>query len=159
MPRGTTQVVTRGASNDWCQMCRYEVRGGRASVRGDGWTNQMVTRGTGVCQSENHLQHCPKSRALAVSIELVVDELVDGLLVSLEVDIRCHECQLLYLSFSSEKGSKVCKDSRRSSGTRDNQHDYALLIAKDSKGCSCQALVGVYRNRHTGYLSVTIMTS
>ncbi|GKF88050.1 hypothetical protein Tco_0258927, partial [Tanacetum coccineum] len=24
MPRGTTQVVTRGASNDWCQMCRYE---------------------------------------------------------------------------------------------------------------------------------------
>ncbi|GKE79916.1 hypothetical protein Tco_1549916, partial [Tanacetum coccineum] len=29
MPRGTTQVVTRGASNDWCQMCRYEVRGTR----------------------------------------------------------------------------------------------------------------------------------
>ncbi|GJZ93861.1 RNA-directed DNA polymerase, eukaryota [Tanacetum coccineum] len=29
MPRGTTQVVTRGASNHWCQMCRYEVRGGR----------------------------------------------------------------------------------------------------------------------------------
>ncbi|GKG31361.1 hypothetical protein Tco_0423849, partial [Tanacetum coccineum] len=24
MPRGTTQVVTRGASNDWCQMCKYE---------------------------------------------------------------------------------------------------------------------------------------
>ncbi|GKF67820.1 hypothetical protein Tco_0197499, partial [Tanacetum coccineum] len=24
MPRGTTQVVTRDASNDWCQMCRYE---------------------------------------------------------------------------------------------------------------------------------------
>ncbi|GJU67815.1 hypothetical protein Tco_1254074 [Tanacetum coccineum] len=34
MPCGTTQEVTRGASNDWCQMCRYEVRGGRASVRG-----------------------------------------------------------------------------------------------------------------------------
>ncbi|GJU79753.1 hypothetical protein Tco_1282118 [Tanacetum coccineum] len=76
MPRGTTQVVTRGASNDWCQMCRYEVRGGRASVRGtvavrgvstrqyevlfrwrldqsacDTW-HWRVTRGTGVCQSE-----------------------------------------------------------------------------------------------------------
>ncbi|GKG31208.1 hypothetical protein Tco_0423696, partial [Tanacetum coccineum] len=24
MPRGTTQVVTRGASNHWCQMCKYE---------------------------------------------------------------------------------------------------------------------------------------
>ncbi|GKG16107.1 hypothetical protein Tco_0358430, partial [Tanacetum coccineum] len=24
MPRGTTQVVTHGASNDWCQMYRYE---------------------------------------------------------------------------------------------------------------------------------------
>ncbi|GJZ93637.1 hypothetical protein Tco_0665840 [Tanacetum coccineum] len=33
MPRGTTQVVTRGASNDWCQMCRYEVRG-TVAVRG-----------------------------------------------------------------------------------------------------------------------------
>ncbi|GJR92008.1 hypothetical protein Tco_0216019 [Tanacetum coccineum] len=35
MPHGTTQVVTRGASNH----C-------------GGWTNQRVTRGTGVCQSE-----------------------------------------------------------------------------------------------------------
>ncbi|GKC44380.1 hypothetical protein Tco_1062102, partial [Tanacetum coccineum] len=34
MPCGTTQVVTRDASNDWCQMCRYVVRCGRASVRG-----------------------------------------------------------------------------------------------------------------------------
>ncbi|GKG31346.1 hypothetical protein Tco_0423834, partial [Tanacetum coccineum] len=41
MPRGTTQRVTRGASNDWCQ-----------TVAGGGWTNQRVTRGTGVCQSE-----------------------------------------------------------------------------------------------------------
>ncbi|GJQ91588.1 reverse transcriptase domain-containing protein [Tanacetum coccineum] len=31
---------TWALSNDWCQMS------------GDGWTNQMVTRGTGVCQSE-----------------------------------------------------------------------------------------------------------
>ncbi|GKF89420.1 hypothetical protein Tco_0263383, partial [Tanacetum coccineum] len=43
MPRGTTQVVTRGASND----CASDVQ-----VRGDGWTNQRVTRGTGVCQYE-----------------------------------------------------------------------------------------------------------
>ncbi|GKB43428.1 hypothetical protein Tco_0888370 [Tanacetum coccineum] len=48
MPRGTTPVVTRGASNDWCQMCRWRldqserdtwhwrvsVRGVRVSVRG-----------------------------------------------------------------------------------------------------------------------------
>ncbi|GKF48251.1 hypothetical protein Tco_0141502, partial [Tanacetum coccineum] len=32
MPRGTTQRVTRGASNDWCQMYRYEVAD--TSVRG-----------------------------------------------------------------------------------------------------------------------------
>ncbi|GKG06085.1 hypothetical protein Tco_0326171, partial [Tanacetum coccineum] len=32
MPRGTTQVVTRGASNHCMQ--RWQVRGGRASVRG-----------------------------------------------------------------------------------------------------------------------------
>ncbi|GKF30671.1 hypothetical protein Tco_0100469 [Tanacetum coccineum] len=34
MPRGTTQVVTRDASNDWCQMCRYEqsVRGRRVPI-------------------------------------------------------------------------------------------------------------------------------
>ncbi|GKA64207.1 hypothetical protein Tco_0763813 [Tanacetum coccineum] len=38
MPRGTTQVVTRGASNDWCA--------GTVAVRGDSWTNQRVTRGT-----------------------------------------------------------------------------------------------------------------
>ncbi|GJS43952.1 transposase, Ptta/En/Spm, transposase, Tnp1/En/Spm-like protein [Tanacetum coccineum] len=38
MPRGTTQVVTRGASNDWCA--------GTVAVRGGGWTNQRVTRGT-----------------------------------------------------------------------------------------------------------------
>ncbi|GKA15651.1 hypothetical protein Tco_0695398 [Tanacetum coccineum] len=47
MPRGTTQVVTRGASNDWCQMCRYEVRGGRASVRGT-----VAVRGVSTRQSE-----------------------------------------------------------------------------------------------------------
>ncbi|GKA02738.1 hypothetical protein Tco_0675519 [Tanacetum coccineum] len=56
MPRGTTQVVTRGASNDWCQMCRYEsevsVHVSTRYCSGDGWTNQMVTRGTGVCQYE-----------------------------------------------------------------------------------------------------------
>ncbi|GKA83897.1 hypothetical protein Tco_0805492 [Tanacetum coccineum] len=44
MPRGTTQVVTRGASNDWCQMCRYEVRGGRASVRGTVAVRGVSTR-------------------------------------------------------------------------------------------------------------------
>ncbi|GKF42188.1 hypothetical protein Tco_0125530 [Tanacetum coccineum] len=44
MPRGTTQVVTRGASNDWCA--------GTVAVRGGGLTNQSVTRGTGVCQYE-----------------------------------------------------------------------------------------------------------
>ncbi|GKE97748.1 hypothetical protein Tco_0021099, partial [Tanacetum coccineum] len=43
MPRGTTQVVTRGASNDWCQTVQ---------VAGGGWTNKKVTRGTGVCQYE-----------------------------------------------------------------------------------------------------------
>ncbi|GKE68589.1 hypothetical protein Tco_1526661, partial [Tanacetum coccineum] len=44
MPRGTTQVVTRGASNDWCQMCRYEVRGGRVSVRGTVAVRGVSTR-------------------------------------------------------------------------------------------------------------------
>ncbi|GKE37942.1 hypothetical protein Tco_1461347, partial [Tanacetum coccineum] len=59
MPRGTTQVVTRGASNNCVSDCiggRYEVRGTvHVSTRycsGGGWTNQRVTRGTGVCQSE-----------------------------------------------------------------------------------------------------------
>ncbi|GKG15691.1 hypothetical protein Tco_0358014, partial [Tanacetum coccineum] len=51
MPRGTTQVVTRGASNDWCQMCRYEsevsVHVSTRYCSGDDWTNQRVTRGTG----------------------------------------------------------------------------------------------------------------
>ncbi|GKF37440.1 hypothetical protein Tco_0114198, partial [Tanacetum coccineum] len=67
MPRGTTQVVTRGASNhcmqrwkvrgtSWqvrgtrWQLRQYEVRGGTyVSMRycsGGGWTNQRVTRGT-----------------------------------------------------------------------------------------------------------------
>ncbi|GKF56272.1 hypothetical protein Tco_0166612, partial [Tanacetum coccineum] len=44
MPRGTTQVVTRGASNDWCQMCRYEVRGDRALVRGTVTVRGVSTR-------------------------------------------------------------------------------------------------------------------
>ncbi|GJU66940.1 reverse transcriptase domain-containing protein [Tanacetum coccineum] len=44
MPRGTTQVVTRGASNHWCQMCRYQVRGGRASVRGTVAVRGVSTR-------------------------------------------------------------------------------------------------------------------
>ncbi|GKF11883.1 hypothetical protein Tco_0049809 [Tanacetum coccineum] len=56
MPRGTTQVVTRGASNDWCQMCRYEVRGGRASVRGTVAVRGVSTRQyeyeVGVCNNE-----------------------------------------------------------------------------------------------------------
>ncbi|GKF43553.1 hypothetical protein Tco_0130105, partial [Tanacetum coccineum] len=64
MPRGTTQVVTRGASNDCVSDCaggRYEVLytsvPGTVHVStrycsGGGWTNQMVTCGTGVCQSE-----------------------------------------------------------------------------------------------------------
>ncbi|GKF86169.1 hypothetical protein Tco_0253996, partial [Tanacetum coccineum] len=43
MPRGTNHVVTRGASNHCMQ---------RWQVLGDGWTNQRVTRGTSVCQSE-----------------------------------------------------------------------------------------------------------
>ncbi|GKF67282.1 hypothetical protein Tco_0196961, partial [Tanacetum coccineum] len=62
MPRGTTQVVTRGASNHCMQRwqvrgTRYEVAGTRYEVRGGsyvstryysggGWTNQRVTRGT-----------------------------------------------------------------------------------------------------------------
>ncbi|GJT30105.1 hypothetical protein Tco_0910380 [Tanacetum coccineum] len=50
MPRGTTQVVTRGASNDWCQMCRYEVRGGRASVRGT-----VAVRGVSTRQYERYV--------------------------------------------------------------------------------------------------------
>ncbi|GKE86114.1 hypothetical protein Tco_1559856 [Tanacetum coccineum] len=68
MPRGTTRVVPRGASNDWCQTVqvagtrwrldqsegdtwhwRVSVRG---TVAGGGWTNKKVTRGTGVCQYE-----------------------------------------------------------------------------------------------------------
>ncbi|GKF47929.1 hypothetical protein Tco_0141180 [Tanacetum coccineum] len=58
MPRGTTQVVTRGAFNDWCQMCRYEVRGGRASVRGTVAVRGVSTRQyerqyeVGVCNNE-----------------------------------------------------------------------------------------------------------
>ncbi|GKF60135.1 hypothetical protein Tco_0176921, partial [Tanacetum coccineum] len=66
MPRGTTQVMTRGASNHCMQRwqvlgTRYEVTGTRYEVAlhvstrycsGGGWTNQRVTRGTGVCQSE-----------------------------------------------------------------------------------------------------------
>ncbi|GKB62386.1 hypothetical protein Tco_0918572, partial [Tanacetum coccineum] len=49
MPRGTNQMVTRGASNDWCQMCRYEVRGGRASVRGT-----VALRGVSTRQYEQY---------------------------------------------------------------------------------------------------------
>ncbi|GKE94312.1 hypothetical protein Tco_1579167, partial [Tanacetum coccineum] len=60
MPRGTTQVVTHGASNDCVSDAQVPgtvaVRGGRhVSTRycsDDGWTNQRVTRGTSVCQSE-----------------------------------------------------------------------------------------------------------
>ncbi|GKE97900.1 hypothetical protein Tco_0021251, partial [Tanacetum coccineum] len=57
MPRGTTQRVTRGTSNDWCQVPgTVAVRGGRhvctRYFSDDGWTNQRMTRGTGVCQSE-----------------------------------------------------------------------------------------------------------
>ncbi|GJW30641.1 hypothetical protein Tco_0047516 [Tanacetum coccineum] len=67
MPRGTTQVVTRGASNDYVSDCaggRYEVRGTvHVSTRyssGGGWTNQMVTRGTDVCQYETQIQRTRK---------------------------------------------------------------------------------------------------
>ncbi|GKC56177.1 hypothetical protein Tco_1083775, partial [Tanacetum coccineum] len=64
MSRGTTQVVTRGASNDCVSDCaagRYEVRytsvPGTVHVStrycsGGGWTNHMVIRDTGVCQFE-----------------------------------------------------------------------------------------------------------
>ncbi|GJW44213.1 hypothetical protein Tco_0073012 [Tanacetum coccineum] len=65
-PRGTTQVVTRGHLMIVCQIVqvagtRYEVLytsvPGTVHVStrycsGGGWTNQMVTRGTDVCQSE-----------------------------------------------------------------------------------------------------------
>ncbi|GKF23410.1 hypothetical protein Tco_0075732 [Tanacetum coccineum] len=53
MPRGTTQVVTRGASND-C-VSDVHVRGGRASVRGTVAVRGVSTRQyeyeVGVCQS------------------------------------------------------------------------------------------------------------
>ncbi|GKB65441.1 hypothetical protein Tco_0921627 [Tanacetum coccineum] len=83
MPRGTTQVVTRCASNDWCQMCRYEVQGGRASVRGTvavrgvdtsvrgtvaggGWTNKKGQVGTGVCQYRVQMRNgLPKKKEAA----------------------------------------------------------------------------------------------
>ncbi|GKE86671.1 hypothetical protein Tco_1560413, partial [Tanacetum coccineum] len=66
MQRGTTQVVTRGDSNHCMQRwqvlgTRYEVAGTRYEVAVHvstrycscgGWTNQRVTRGTGICQSE-----------------------------------------------------------------------------------------------------------
>ncbi|GKF40113.1 hypothetical protein Tco_0120174 [Tanacetum coccineum] len=57
MPRGTTQVVTRGASNDWCQTVQVQVRGGSASVRGTVAVRGVSTRQyerqyeVGVCQS------------------------------------------------------------------------------------------------------------
>ncbi|GKA25051.1 hypothetical protein Tco_0711084, partial [Tanacetum coccineum] len=63
MPRGTTQVVTRGASNDYVSDCaggRYEVRGTRYCTRqyevlfrwrldqsdGDTWHWRVSVRGT-----------------------------------------------------------------------------------------------------------------
>ncbi|GJR79753.1 hypothetical protein Tco_0150538 [Tanacetum coccineum] len=42
MPRGTTQVVTRGASNDWCQMCRWRLD----QSDGDTWHWRVSVRGT-----------------------------------------------------------------------------------------------------------------
>ncbi|GKF59269.1 hypothetical protein Tco_0176055, partial [Tanacetum coccineum] len=42
MPRGTTQVVTRGASNDWCQMCRWRLD----QSGGDTWHWRVSVRGT-----------------------------------------------------------------------------------------------------------------
>ncbi|GKE62567.1 hypothetical protein Tco_1512934 [Tanacetum coccineum] len=53
MPRGTTQVVTRGASNHCMQW--WQVRGGRASVRGTVAVRGVSTSSqyeVGVCNNE-----------------------------------------------------------------------------------------------------------
>ncbi|GKC65651.1 hypothetical protein Tco_1098249, partial [Tanacetum coccineum] len=42
MPRGTTQVVTRGASNDWCQMSRWRLD----QSDDDTWHWRVSVRGT-----------------------------------------------------------------------------------------------------------------
>ncbi|GJV63703.1 hypothetical protein Tco_1474531 [Tanacetum coccineum] len=42
MPRGTTQRVTRGASNDWCQMYRWRLD----QSDGDTWHWRVSVRGT-----------------------------------------------------------------------------------------------------------------
>ncbi|GKF17405.1 hypothetical protein Tco_0062323, partial [Tanacetum coccineum] len=42
MPRGTIQVVTRGASNAWCQMCRWRLD----QSDGDTWHWRVSVRGT-----------------------------------------------------------------------------------------------------------------
>ncbi|GJR46196.1 hypothetical protein Tco_1314299 [Tanacetum coccineum] len=47
MPRGTTQVVTRGASNDWCQMCRWRLDQSAC----DTWHWRVSVRGTMYCSS------------------------------------------------------------------------------------------------------------
>ncbi|GJU80823.1 hypothetical protein Tco_1283188 [Tanacetum coccineum] len=53
MPRGTTQVVTRGASNDCMSDCaggRYEVAAG--TLDGDTWHWRVLVQGTVAVLSE-----------------------------------------------------------------------------------------------------------
>ncbi|GKB07572.1 hypothetical protein Tco_0835856 [Tanacetum coccineum] len=64
MPRGTTQVVTRGASNDWCQMCRWRLD----QSDGDTWHWRVSVRGTVAVStrmdlSPNYLIHDIKEEA------------------------------------------------------------------------------------------------
>ncbi|GKA42235.1 reverse transcriptase domain-containing protein [Tanacetum coccineum] len=85
-------VVTRGASNDWCQMCRYEVRGGRASVRGT-----VAVRGVSTRQYELGFTGRTKAQWKAGKLEQEEDDLD----TAMEVEEELSEPWILFSDGSS----------------------------------------------------------
>ncbi|GJW36070.1 IQ-DOMAIN 14-like protein, partial [Tanacetum coccineum] len=132
MPRGTTQVVTRGASNDWCQMCRYEVRGGRASVRGT-----VAVRGVSTRQYE--ARRALRALKGQVKFQALVRKQVAATLYSMQALLRAQlavrskrvELAVRY-ELSVQPETRHEKSTRFDNGTRREIHNKRLSTSYDS---------------------------